>query len=359
MRDSNIETDPGKISASWINEHLIDVGYDNPRVEHVSTTPIGTGQLARTVRLYLSFAQGNTSFPRSIVAKFPSENTTSLKTATAGGLYKNEVGFYQDLKPQVSIRTPECYYAEIDDSGANFVLLLEDLSTATPGDQIAGCNRHVAQAAVLELAGLHAPTWNKPDLRQLNWMRPVADTDKNLHLFQQHLPGFLNRFKEQLSTEIIKVLEQVAALSSYSKLFSPYSEACLIHRDSRLDNLLIDTSTKPVSIYTVDWQTVAPGNPMLDVALFLGGGLLREARSLHEEAIVRKYHHQLSNLGVTGYDWHRCWNDYRLAAFTGLMTAVNAAMMAERTARGDQLFSTMAHRHARHALDLDSQVLLS
>ena len=361
MRESGIETDPEKISASWINEHLID-GDDNTRVENVSTTPIGTGQLARTVRLCLAFAHENTSIPHSLVGKFPSENETSLETATAGGLYRNEVGFYRDLQPQVSIRTPECYHAEIDNSGSAFTLLLEDLSAASPGDQIAGCDPHIAQAAVLELAGLHAPTWNKPELRQLNWIRPAvapAQTDQNLQLFQQNLPGFLNRFEEALNTETIEIFEKVAAQSSYSKLFSEYSEACLVHGDYRLDNLLIDTSTTPVSVYTVDWQTVTPGNPMLDVALFVGGGLLPEARSLHEEAIVREYHERLSSLGVTDYDWHRCWDDYRLATFTGFMTAVNAAMMTVRTARGDQLFNTMAHRHARHALDLDAQALLT
>ena len=97
---------------------------------------------------------------------------------------------------------------------------------------------------------------------------------------------------------------------------------------------------------------------MLDVALFVGGGLLPEERNLHEEAIVREYHKRLISLGVKGYDWHRCWSDYRVATFTGFMTAVNAAMMTVRTARGDELFNTMAHRHARHALDLDAQALL-
>jgi hypothetical protein len=34
MREPGIETDLEKISASWINQHLID-GDDNPRVENV------------------------------------------------------------------------------------------------------------------------------------------------------------------------------------------------------------------------------------------------------------------------------------------------------------------------------------
>jgi hypothetical protein len=39
--------------------------------------------------------------------------------------------------------------------------------------------------------------------------------------------------------------------------------------------------------------------------------------------------------------------------------AVAASMLVERTERGDQMFMTMAARHARHALDLNAIDLLS
>ena len=38
--------------------------------------------------------------------------------------------------------------------------------------------------------------------------------------------------------------------------------------------------------------------------------------------------------------------------------AVGAAMLVERTVRGDEMFCTMTDRHARHALELDSAALL-
>ena len=38
--------------------------------------------------------------------------------------------------------------------------------------------------------------------------------------------------------------------------------------------------------------------------------------------------------------------------------ALAASMLVERTERGDEMFMTMAHRHARHALDLDAPALL-
>ena len=61
---------------------------------------------------------------------------------------------------------------------------------------------------------------------------------------------------------------------------------------------------------------------------------------------------------MTGYDWDRCWHDYRRGTWAGLIMAVAASMLVERTDRGDQMFLTMADRHARHALDLDAVELL-
>jgi hypothetical protein len=62
---------------------------------------------------------------------------------------------------------------------------------------------------------------------------------------------------------------------------------------------------------------------------------------------------------VSGYDWDRCWHDYRRGTWAGMLMAVAASMLVERTARGDQMFMTMAHRHATQISDLDAALLLT
>jgi hypothetical protein len=74
---------------------------------------------------------------------------------------------------------------------------------------------------------------------------------------------------------------------------------------------------------------------------------------------VHRYHDGLLAAGVDGYEWDRCWTDYRRGTYAGLVMAVAASMLVERTERGDEMFLTMAHRHARHALDLDAAALLT
>ena len=128
------------------------------------------------------------------------------------------------------------------------------------------------------------------------------------------------------------------------------------HGDYRLDNLLFG-QTEASRPCVVDWQTVSLGAGLSDVSYFCGAGLQPEDRRA-ERVLVEEYHRQLVALGVEGYDWDQAWEDYRRYAFAGLLMAVGASMLVERTDRGDDMFMAMADRHASHALDLDSLELL-
>jgi len=64
------------------------------------------------------------------------------------------------------------------------------------------------------------------------------------------------------------------------------------------------------------------------------------------------------NAGIKDYGWDACWTDYRKGVFAGFFVTVIASMIVERTERGDEMFLTMARRHARHAIDLGSDEFL-
>ena len=55
-----------------------------------------------------------------------------------------------------------------------FTLILEDIVGARQGDQIEACGPEVAAAALEEMAGLHAPCWEAPDLAGLEWLNRVS-----------------------------------------------------------------------------------------------------------------------------------------------------------------------------------------
>jgi aminoglycoside phosphotransferase (APT) family kinase protein len=130
------------------------------------------------------------------------------------------------------------------------------------------------------------------------------------------------------------------------------------HADYRLDNLLFGTDGGFPMVTVVDWQTVTLGPGPADVSYFLGAGLVPEQRRAHEEELVRDYHRRLISGGVEDYSWDRCLTEYRRHAYAGYIMAVGASMLVERTARGDEMFLTMARRHAAQVQDLDSESLL-
>jgi hypothetical protein len=273
--------------------------------------------------------------------------------------YIKEVTFYRELQHRLSINTPRCYYAQINGVGPDFALLLEDLAPARQGDQLAGCSVDVARAAVLELVGLHAPSWCDASLRGIAWLgEPNADGGDMLKtLYRSHLPGFLERYGARLAPDEIAIIEAVGDSTGapFQTLQAPFS---LVHIDYRLDNLLIDARTQPPKISVVDWQSITLGSPLHDVAYFLGAGLLPDDRRGVEEGIVRAYYTALNAAGVTDYPWTRCWNDYRRGTFAGFTVTVIASMLVQQTPRGDDMFTVMARRHARHAIDLGAREFL-
>ncbi len=171
------------------------------------------------------------------------------------------------------------------------------------------------------------------------------------------LPGFLARYGSVLVADEIEIIERVAESNSvpFETLQSPFS---LIHIDYRLDNLLIDETARPMKISVVDWQSITLGSPLSDVAYFLGAGLLSEDRRRVERDIVRAYHAALLAAGVSDYPWEQCWSDYRRGAFAGFAVTVIASMLVQQTARGDEMFITMARRHSRHAIDVGAREFL-
>lgn len=121
---------------------------------------------------------------------------------------------------------------------------------------------------------------------------------------------------------------------------------------------MIRFAAAPPKVTVVDWQGLRIGRPLNDVALCVAGGLDPEARRAAEEDILRDYHQTLLRAGVTGFDWGRCWHEYRRASFAGFGLTVVAAVAVEQTERGDAMFTAMARRHARHALDMNAEEFL-
>jgi aminoglycoside/choline kinase family phosphotransferase len=357
---TGIPETPEQLTPDWLTGALAAAGVlGGATVTHVDVSPVGTGQMCDSVRLALRYDRP-TQAPTTLVAKLPAADPTSRSTARTLGSYEKEVRFYQQLAPDLPIRTPRALHADIDVDTATFVLLLEDMAPARPGDQLAGCTPEVADVAVDELVKLHAPRWDDPGLAELGWLHrdPAANQEFLLRLLPGLWDEFRHRYRDDLSPDVHSAGDALfASLETYLRAATePWT---IVHGDYRLDNLLFDPTAGGVPIAVVDWQTCTHGPACQDLAYFVGAGLAVKDRRAHEEALVRRYHDTLIAAGVAGYTWDRCWHDYRRGTWAGLIMAIAASMLVERTDRGDRMFLTMATRHARHALDLDAAAVLA
>lgn len=350
---TTIADTPGALTPEWLTAALAAAGLlDGATVTAADPRPLGTGQMCDSVRVALSYDRA-AGGPATLVAKLPAADETSRATAVMLRNYEKEVRFYRELAAGLAVRTPDVYYADIDPPTGRFVLLLEDLAPAEQGDQLAGCTPEVAEAALAQLVGLHAPRWGDGSLAGLDWLNPDPETGRAmmLGLLPNLWAGFQERYAASLTEDI-----RAAGGQLFDRLAGYLADAggpsTVVHGDFRLDNLLIDAGTGDVAV--VDWQTCAYGPALSDVAYFVGAGLLADDRRRHEEALVRGYHRGLLAAGVAGYGWDDCWTAYRRGTWSGLLMAVGAAMLVRRTERGDRMFLAMASRHARHALDLDA-----
>ena len=343
------------ITPAWLSSVL------GAAVRSVEVSSVGTGQMGDSARLSLVYDDPETvPLPPTIVAKLPAADPTSRATALAGRSYEIEVRFYQQLAPDLPVRTPRLFHADVEPATADFVLLLEDLAPACQGDQLAGCTADQAALAVTEVAKLHAPRWGDPALAHIEWLdrrhaRRVLDP---LTLMPQLWAGFVERYADALDEEVIEVGERFIDRLAiwYERRPEPWS---IVHNDYRLDNLLFGSDNGGPPIAVVDWQTASHGPPVADVAYFLGAGLLPDERRRHEVDLVRAYHRAVTAAGAHGWSWDRCWEDYRRYAYAGLHMAVLASMIVEQTPRGDEMFMAMAHRHTRQVVELASEELLS
>lgn len=324
------------------------------RVLGVDRRRIGAGQVASCFELSLTLEGAADTV--SVVAKVPSEDPVSLATANGQRLYEREVRFYATIAETVSIRTPACHHAAYDATSGRFLLLLESLAPSAACDQLESLDPDRAELAVRELAGLHAPYWDDPTADAAAFAKGVGESLGPLYLevVPVLLSTFLDRYGDALTAPARGVVEWLRTnLGAY--LSSRRGPETVLHGDFRTDNLLFGGRGGEVPVATVDWQTLGHGQAALDVAYLLTTSLDTEARRREESRLLETYLERLGELGVSGYALPELEADYAVYAFQGIVMLACAAVLVERTDRGDAMFLTMIERSAAAVDDLGSR----
>ena len=228
--------------------------------------------------------------PGTFAIKLPAQDDTVRERVALG--YHSEVAFYTDVAEKVRIPVPGCFYSDISDSGADFVLVLADMAPAVQGDQIAGCTPQEAQLAVEALAGLHGPSWCDSTWLGLSAISMPKPGDEaaakglgDVSVMAADIT--IDKLGARMNAEDRETLTAAMGLVTPWLLTEPKRYA-LMHGDYRLDNMLFDPDR--TSITVVDWQTMGVGLPPRDLAYFTATSLAPDVRAEIEQDLVGRYH---------------------------------------------------------------------
>jgi hypothetical protein len=350
---------PDAVTPEWMTRALQAGGID-ARVAAVTGRKIGTGQVGESVRFDLSYDSAPLGAPSTVVGKFPSPDPDSRAVGVTLGNYHREVRFYLDLAAGAGVTTPVCLFADVDPVTSDFVLLMEDLAPAVPGDQLRGVSVPEAERVLEQAARLHASHWADASLERLPWVSESAAAPKGVDgdTIRTLWRGFLERYGERVTPRCRRI---GAAISEDYEVFKGGYDGprCLIHGDFRPDNMMFGTPQGGYPVAVVDWQSYGLGCCMADVSYFMAGALSAQARRACEEPLLRGYHAALQRLGVDGYPFERLWRDYARYGVALFNMAFIASMIVGRTPRGDEMFFTMLEGGADMVMDLGALDILA
>lgn len=361
MRGKGFDAPPSleAITPNWLTLALRSVGVlGDASVGTVRIEPLGAGAgfMSILARLRVGYDGPAPGAPATLIAKFPSRHPGAARMDAAFGHYEREFRFYREIAPTPAARAPLCHFAAFDPASRGFVLLLEDVQPAGPGDQLAGLDRDQAAAAIEAIAPLHALWWRSPALIRFDWLADRRRVTALQAACQEFWPAYAVFVGNALGEEAGRVgqglTEKVAILQDVAAARPP----TLAHGDFRADNLLLDTSPPCI----VDWQLVTRAPGAFDIAYLLTSSLTPKVRRASEMELLRLYHRLLIRHGIATYEFADCLADYRLGVLIGwCWPMVGIGMLDLADARGAAMFRAWAERMSAAAVDLDLAALLA
>jgi hypothetical protein len=203
----SVPADTDEIIPEWLTAVLREEGaVESSRVTSIQSAAVGQlGFFGQIPRLQISYDKPEPGAPRSLVARFSATHPEARAVAHSMGFYEREIGFYRELASDCPVRTPRCYFGEVEmDSGAS-LLLLEDLSWMHNLNS-AGGSVEESELVIREVAKLHAAWWGDARLDQIPWltMKGMMTPDQASLVFTQSWESFMGKLSIPVTEELLK-----------------------------------------------------------------------------------------------------------------------------------------------------------
>lgn len=332
---------PDEITVEWLvwamkrgSAHL---NPDHDAIVGVQTKLLSRqGAYGQIARLQIERKSESSRGPRTLIAKLSSASEEMRYREATRAACEREVRFYSELAPTIEVPVPQCHFADIELATGWHIVLLEDLSPAQPA--VGALTPAQAQEAVELIARLHVHWWRSRRLSQIKWihMRPLPP-DKQL---EQGHRAYWSKFQDRIKDIDGTVREigdqlgpQIGTLLRH--LYRPET-LTIIHGDLSIGNLLYRENGTP-SLQIVDWQLIAKGPGVWDVAWLLSQHVEPRDRRAIEHQLLERYVEIVAASGIPDYSIDGAIRDYRvsiLARFRTVITSIVALPFSAETKAG-------------------------
>lgn len=312
---------PDEITPLWLTEVLKEAGLiANSSVASIKKEQIAQGKawLSTILKIEVDYDSPIDSAPNFFVLKLLSESRANRDFSYEQQAYEREINFYNNVADTIPIRLPKLFYS-VTGSDCN-LLLMEDLSHLTPGDQIRGMNHEQVLITLESLAKVHSTYWNNPILDSFNWMPSTNNIDVD---YNENWDSFVELCGYFVDDEALKVGEKLRDHTPWLLDEISKRPKTLVHDDMKVDNLLFGNTGTNEEVVILDWQFAIRSMGAIDVARLIGGSMFpREREGYHFEAL-RYWHDKLLENGVENYKWEEAKRDYKSGALSCLTFPVH------------------------------------
>jgi phosphotransferase family enzyme len=349
----------GEISAVWIDDVLRSGGViSSQRVVDVALRPIGEskGFLSSIAVVGLTYDDAAARVPASVVVKLEPAAGVFRDTERNSRAFERESLFYRDVAASVDVRVPRVYHMHAGPDGS--VLVMEDLTHLTPGDQVRGMLHREVIATVRQIGRVHAAYWNNDRLAALEWL---PDHDPFWFAgYEEHWPGFVREYEVRLGREGLALGEGVLRHLKWLADRLLERPSSLVHADLRADNLMFGDPQSSDAVVILDWQLATRSMAANDPTRLLGGSEPASQRNGHHLEVFTAWHETLISRGVKGYEFDEALADFRLGALFNLLVPVLAYGLTAGTTsvRTTRLVDAQVERMYVSAMELDAGSLL-
>ena len=317
----NIDT-PEELTQLFIEKGLLTRGEVVAIDVGESLFAGATGTVTRLTVAYSPDAQGECPTRLCLKETKPDPHPEVL------AFMQREVDFYTVMAPlSATFPIPTCYATQIDAESGRCAILMADLSEThfqNPAP-IPPSPRH-SEMVIESLAQHHAHWWGHPQLG-VTIGEPYDDakaTAGRQRLYDS-VPAFMDFLGDSLVPAQRAIYEQILAsdiLARYDQRYQAMDRVTLNHGDTHAANFMLPHDTANGQAIIIDWQLWGIGVAANDLAYMMAHRWSAQRRAALEEPLLRHYHAQLRQHGVSSYTWDELWQDYRESAAISVLIPI-------------------------------------